>query len=608
MVVLPKRPSALTWYGLLLVLPAVLLAGLVWLQIARDQRRALESLPGRAERAAQLLSRGIQARVEALLEEESARPFLDFAAWVAADRRAPELPGDQLEPSPLLSGPAAPPILGWFGGRVGFEEVDFSSRPGANREQEQASRSAFQELLGRYNRLPAQERLGLSTFRPGVFSHRDLGLMVLQSIDPDRVSLAERLADVPSADLRSTTALVQVGDPLLELVPDSSGGQHLFAWRRITIDKLSLAELGFEPPGPQLGWPTTLAPLLQATEIDLDWLLERLPREVASTALQDDEVLLRSDDPDLATGFSARGSVDLLGLLPFRSEARPELPAGRLTVAIDPRGLLRSQRLQLWLFLALALLLFSALGVGLSLLITDVRRKLERAEKMDNFVSAVTHELRTPLSTIALHTEMLLEGYATTPERTEQYLRRVESETRRLSGLVEGVLEKSALSQRPAGPLEARSALGDLNQAVVSLQGALLRPGQPDLAFELAPGLPAVRLSAEALASILVNLVENARKYAPVKPGSEPILVRTAAAEGGAVLEVLDRGPGIPEAERGKVFEAFYRIGNERTRRARGAGLGLHLVDLQAKSLGGRVELLGRPGGGAWFRVHLRDT
>jgi two-component system OmpR family sensor kinase len=199
-----------------------------------------------------------------------------------------------------------------------------------------------------------------------------------------------------------------------------------------------------------------------------------------------------------------------------------------------------------------------------------------------------------------------LEGLPGRAERTEQYLRRVESETRRLSGLVEGVLENSALTAGRAGPLETRSSLGDLNQALIALQPALLRPGQQDLVFELAPGLPAVRRSPEALASMLINLVENARKYAPVKPGGEPILVRTAPGQGGAILGVLDRGPGIPEEERGKVFEAFYRIGNERTRRARGTGLGLHLVDLQAKSLGGRIELLGRPGGGAWFRLHLR--
>jgi signal transduction histidine kinase len=590
----------------LLVLPAMLLGALVWVQIARDHSRALEGLPARAERAAQLFGQTLRARVEALLAEESRRAFTDFAAWVAADRSDPAAGAERLAPSPLVGGPATPPVLGWFGGRVGSTEVGFASRPGAKAEQATASSAAFAGLLERYERLSSLERLGLSAFRPGAVNHRDLGLVLLQSLQPGDPELAQRMQRAPAAELRAVSALVQVGDPLLELVTDPAGQSHLFAWRRVTVERLGLDELGFEPPAPLTAWPQTLAPLLQATELDLSWLLEQLPEALAREQLEPGEALFRAGAAIDPSRYPAQSALDLFALLPFRSGARPESPAGRLVIAIDQEPLLRTHRAQMWSFLGLTLLLFSALAVGLSLLITDVRRKLERAEKMDNFVSAVTHELRTPLSTIALHTEMLLDGYATTPERTEQYLRRVDSETRRLSGLVEGVLEKSALSRRRAGPLEARSSLGDLNQAVIALQPALLRPGQQDLVFELAPGLPAVRLSPEALASILINLVENARKYAPVKPGGEPILVRTAAEEGGALLEVLDRGPGIPEEERGKVFEAFYRIGNERTRRARGTGLGLHLVDLQAKSLGGRVELLGRPGGGAWFRLHLR--
>src|SRR4029079_2086274 len=90
---------------------------------------------------------------------------------------------------------------------------------------------------------------------------------------------------------------------------------------------------------------------------------------------------------------------------------------------------------------------------------------------------------------------------------------------------------------------------------------------------------------------IVTNLVENARKYAPVvlgAPGAEPILVVTRVLHGDVVLEVKDRGPGIPQEERTRIFEAFYRIGNEATRTARGTGLGLHLVALPRKAMGRR--------------------
>ena len=111
------------------------------------------------------------------------------------------------------------------------------------------------------------------------------------------------------------------------------------------------------------------------------------------------------------------------------------------------------------------------------------------------------------------------------------------------------------------------------------------------------------------MTSILVNLLENARKYAPydpARPGSEPIRVVTRRSDEGVRLQVLDRGPGIPASERGRVFEAFYRVGNEATRTSRGTGLGLHLVRLQAESIGARVRVDDRPGGGAAFRVDFR--
>jgi signal transduction histidine kinase len=74
------------------------------------------------------------------------------------------------------------------------------------------------------------------------------------------------------------------------------------------------------------------------------------------------------------------------------------------------------------------------------------------------------------------------------------------------------------------------------------------------------------------------------------------------------MLEVKDRGPGIPQGERSKIFEAFYRVGNETTRTARGTGLGLHLVALQSQAMGARVQVLDRKGGGTIFRVTFRSA
>ena len=169
------------------------------------------------------------------------------------------------------------------------------------------------------------------------------------------------------------------------------------------------------------------------------------------------------------------------------------------------------------------------------------------------------------------------------------------------------MLEKARLA---AG--KSRPFAGDLTAILAEIAPELSRWDErevEDVVFELQEGLPKVMLTPEAIASIVVNLVENARKYAPVDPHdptAEPIrVVAAAVSRGRVVLEVLDRGPGLPTDEREHVFEAFYRVGNESTRTSRGTGLGLHLVALQAQAIGGRAEVEARPGGGSIFRVTL---
>jgi signal transduction histidine kinase len=250
-----------------------------------------------------------------------------------------------------------------------------------------------------------------------------------------------------------------------------------------------------------------------------------------------------------------------------------------------------------------------SLSTGFVLLWRSVASDLQQAQRTENFVAAVTHELRTPLASIKMHGEMLLDGWARDPKKQQEYYRRIVRETERLSTLVERVLEKARLASGPAAP-----APGDLSSAVASLEEQLLRWGDsehPDLAFDLAEDLPAVMLNHDAVRSIVINLVENARKYAPVEAAradTDPIRVVTRLEGQRVLLEVLDRGPGVPAEEREQIFQAFYRVGNEATRTARGTGLGLHLVALHAHSIGGHAEVLPRPGGGSIFRVSFRTA
>jgi signal transduction histidine kinase len=175
-------------------------------------------------------------------------------------------------------------------------------------------------------------------------------------------------------------------------------------------------------------------------------------------------------------------------------------------------------------------MLIVSLAFGLISLWRSVTQQIEQVQRMENFVAAVTHELRTPLSAIRLHGEMLLDGWATSGDQQQEYYRRIVRETGRLSSLVERVLEKSRLSSG-----QTQAVPGDLNHEIRRLQpslelGALKTDGDEngapvepatadeprDLVFYLEDDLPPVFLTSEAIATLVANLVENARKYAPV--------------------------------------------------------------------------------------------
>jgi len=228
------------------------------------------------------------------------------------------------------------------------------------------------------------------------------------------------------------------------------------------------------------------------------------------------------------------------------------------------------------------------------------RRSEELSRQKSDFVSAVSHELRTPLTTIRMHAEMLREGMVSESKR-DRFHEDLVNESVRLSQLVDNVLELSRIEQ---GQRRMKMTEGDLTafcRGVIEGQRRLLSDRGVTVRGPDAEGSVVVAFDRQAVEQILLNLLANAAKYGRGDEGIVDVEVRKDGE--GALLAVLDRGPGIPEAERGQVFERFHRVEREETAHMPGTGIGLALVRDLSRAHGGDATVHGRDGGGCEVRV-----
>jgi two-component system OmpR family sensor kinase len=227
-------------------------------------------------------------------------------------------------------------------------------------------------------------------------------------------------------------------------------------------------------------------------------------------------------------------------------------------------------------------------------------------ERMRRFVADASHELRTPLTSIRGYAELYRQGAATSPEDVAGVLRRIEEQAARMGLLVDDLLLLARLDQQR--PLEharvdvavlAVDAVHDVH-AVAPDRAVGLRLPPADAADEPAE-VPVVGDEAR-LRQVLGNLVNNAILHTP--PGT-PVEVRVRADGAHAVIEVADKGPGLPADQAERVFERFYRADPARTRASGGTGLGLAIVAAIVAAHGGRVRVQTEVGVGTTFQVLL---
>lgn len=226
------------------------------------------------------------------------------------------------------------------------------------------------------------------------------------------------------------------------------------------------------------------------------------------------------------------------------------------------------------------------LALGLWSLYQVVKMQLEFAHRQRNFVSAVTHELRTPLTAIRMHSEMLEEGLVDGPEKARQYYGTITAQTARLTRLIENMLLFSQLEKKPRKSVRA-DVVPVVQKAALTLGPHVERSGF-QLLLEVPERPMIAKFDADLVEQILFNLVENALKYA----SSSADLRLTLSVDGtsaGLSVSLRDRGPGVSSALMHKIFEPFFRVEDEMTRRHPGSGLGLALVRTLAEQMDATV-------------------
>jgi two-component system phosphate regulon sensor histidine kinase PhoR len=259
-------------------------------------------------------------------------------------------------------------------------------------------------------------------------------------------------------------------------------------------------------------------------------------------------------------------------------------------------------QIRMWYFSIVAVVSVAAAG-GLASLWRNVREQVKLAQKKDDFISAVSHELRTPLTSIRMYSEMLDRDWVKSPEKQKQYYTSLRQESERLSRLIENVLDFSRIQK---GRKTYNFRVGQIDKCVESVV-EMMRPYASQNGFKIVLECNAnteTSFDSDTVTQIVVNLIDNAVKYAR-DAEDKTIYVRTQNRDGFILIEVEDRGPGIPHHQQKKVFEEFYRVEAENTRQTQGMGLGLALVRRFAEAHNGFVEILSAKPTGSLFRVAL---
>ena len=268
----------------------------------------------------------------------------------------------------------------------------------------------------------------------------------------------------------------------------------------------------------------------------------------------------------------------------------------------DPSALANRAQSTRFILGGLILLLLVSIVSGGMMVLTTLRSEMNLARQKTTFVTNVSHELKTPLTSIRMFAEMLKDGRQPDAEKQRNYLGLMVSETERLTRLINNVLDFSKMERGKKGYTKKRLEAARVAEDIVESQRPRLEHNGFSVSFADAAGGAKVEADEEALKQALLNLLSNAEKYSGP---ARRIDVEVASGTGVVCVRVMDRGIGVPPAEAKKIFKEFYRVDRSLASEAHGSGLGLAIAQRIVRDHGGDIRCLPREGGGSVFEVSL---
>ncbi len=585
-----------TWvaYGVCLIVVLTAMGWITRIAVRLERSEQATRCDAELEERVRLALWRMESALSPLIAEESGRPYFAYSPFYAPQRAYTRMfselaPGEVLVPSTLLT--TKPPlVLLHFqiepNGRITSPQVpdgnmrDLAETGYTTRDKIEGSRARLSELTPWLDTSAIRRQLPSPTLQAEAWVRRDESLGRWPAEDGDfsaqslerqvqpqqQRSAVEQMArieqQVANALNIATTGPPKVSDVYGGAIQAIWQGEVLLLARRVWVSGDEYI---------QGCW--------------LDWTgIQRWLREEAEDLLPN--MKLEPAAPD-----SSATDPRQLAALPAR------LVPGELPVRFEDRvSLIRVSLVIAWVCVLLAATAVAILLRGTVLL----------SERRAAFVSAVTHEMRTPLTTARMYTDMLLQDMIPSEEKRRQYLTTLQTETHRLSRLVENVLAYARLERsRDKRRLETLTLRELTDRSEERLTARADQAGMRLLVeVDDSAAQQRVRVDSSAVEQILFNLVDNACKYATT--GADRLInLGVSHRTGQAVIEIRDHGPGISKREVRRLFRPFCKSAQDAANSSPGVGLGLALCRRLARSMGGDLHLNEDYEGGASFVLTL---